>query len=180
VPTLTERVLELAARTCGTNTPELAEHGIGKSAASGTLANLVAAGRLYRVEGQVQHQGVLVHQFFASQPHAEAWARLAPMYRPNMRLRKSSRSATSGQGRRARELPPVVTTVQRATWDKAPMVGDPIAAPAPMSVVSVGVASGIDPRVQVDPATFKGGELSRLGIGRYSSDAASCAARAVR
>jgi hypothetical protein len=154
MPTLTERVLELAARPCGTNTPELAEHDIGKSAASGTLANLVAGGRLFRVEGQVQHQGVLVHQFFASQAHAEAWARLAPMYRPNMRLRQSSRSSTSGGRRHGHPEKP------------APAVK--FDAPATL----------VDPRYHV--AASHRGELSSLKPGQYATEAQSCAARAVR
>lgn len=154
MPTLTERVLELAARACGTNTPELAEHGIGKSAASGTLANLVAARRLFRIEGQVQHQGVLVHQFFASQAHADAWAHLAPMYRPNMRLRQSSRSSTSGARRHGHPEKPAA----------------PVKFNAPATLV--------DPRYHVSP-THRG-EFSALGPGRYAAEAQTCAAKAVR
>lgn len=74
------------------------------------------------------------------------------------------------------------TRVQRIPWGKAPMVGNPIppVRPVPKSVVSVGVASGIDPRYQVDPAKFAGGEFSRLRPGEYAADATSCAAKATR
>lgn len=159
VPSVTERVLELAARACGTNTPELGEHGIGKSAASGTLANLVASRRLFRVNGEVQPQGVVVHQFFTSQHAADAWARIAPMYRPNMRLRRKSRSSTSGAPQRSHHK------LKRRDPGVVPVTFRSAAVP------------WHDPRYHV-PETHRG-VFSALGPGRYSDEAATCAARAV-
>lgn len=177
------RILEFAARPCGTNTPELVELGADKNAASGTLANLVTAGRLFRVDAEVTHQGVVVAQYFAHQEDAAAWARLAPTYRPNMRLRASSRSSTSGPNRRAREKPPAPVAVQRPMWVKTTSVGAPVPRriERPASLVPViGPSQNHDPRYQIDPATFQGGEFARRGVGNYGAEPGCCAARAVR
>lgn len=174
MPTLTKRgaktatILELAARACGTNSVELLEHGITHDTGPGLLAQLLRTGRVVKLTGVRVGKRLAVHQFFARKGDADAWAALAPQQRPNLQLHSD---------RRPREMPQVQTNVQRATWRKAPMVGDPIAEPGPVGV-SASVGSGFDPRYHV-PASHRG-EFSQTGIGRYSSDAASCAARAVR
>jgi hypothetical protein len=61
-----------------------------------------------------------------------------------------------------------------------PKPGSPIAPPRAAVTVVAAPAPSIDPRLQVYPRTFRGGELSRLGIGRYATEAGTCAARAVR
>lgn len=61
-----------------------------------------------------------------------------------------------------------------ATWRKAPLGR---VEPKTPTITQVGPGCPVDPRYQVDPATFAGGEFSRAGIGRYVAEASCCAAR---
>lgn len=60
----------------------------------------------------------------------------------------------------------VQTSTQLVNWRKAPLIGDPRKPELPRPVQTAGIG-GFDPRYQVNPATFEGGEFSRLGLGRY-------------
>lgn len=175
--------LELAARSCGTNTAELADRGMDQNTSSGVLANLVASGRLWRIEGLKDPDNWPLHQYFVSADDAAAWAGTPLGKRPNLRLRRSSASSTSGNFRRPREKPPAPVAVQRPMWVKTTSVGAPVPRriERPASLVPViGPSQNHDPRYQIDPATFQGGEFARRGVGNYGAEPGCCAARAVR
>ena len=174
--------MKLAARPCGMNAPELVAAGVHRGVAAGVLNNLVLRGRLQRVEGQRCNIGWPLHQHFLHVEHMLAWVALPMAKRPNLRLRFNVNAGLpSADGRRGLEPRQKDPQPQRDTWRRAPQQGSPLArAVPPKSAVTPCPTCAVDPRYQIDPATFKGGEFSRLGVGRYADDAASCAARAVR
>lgn len=158
MPTLTERVLDLAARPCGTNAGEVRQTcSVSKNSASGVLSSMEKRGHLIRIDGQRVGEQFLMNQFFARRAHAEAWAARPPMQRANQRIRQSSVSSTSGGGKTRRHGHP----------EKA----------APAVVFNKPAIAAVDPRYHV-PATHRG-EFSALGPGRYAAEATTCAARAL-
>lgn len=166
-------VISLAARPCGTNLRELAERGIPKNTASGLLSNMAAQGRLMLAPGESLPDGLQVHQYFTSEEHRQDWIATPAMERPNMRIRNSSASSTS-RGRRALKPQPAVTKMQIGTWARTPARGQPARPSLPGVVVATqsGVSTGHDLRYQINPATFVGGEFTRLGLGRYVDEGA--------
>lgn len=181
----TALALELAARSCGTNTAELADRGMDQNTSSGVLANLVASGRLWRIEGLKDPDNWPLHQYFVSADDAAAWAGTPLGKRPNLRLRRSSASSTSGNFRRPREKPPAPVAVQRPTWAKSEMPGSaPPPAVAPQCAAPDENRGAVDGRYRCTAEEAQrlrvSGGFSALGIGRYATEASSCAARAVR
>lgn len=143
------KILELASRQYGTNAAEL-RRVLGGGSITPALTYMTNHKSLICIQ-----RPPLRAQYFVKQANADAWA--AMQRRPNAEMKHHP-------GPMPKKVKASVTN-----WRRAPLVGDP--------------------KPQVRATTFmpalyefvgppKPGELSRLPLGCYSTEPASCAARA--